>query len=590
MRPHLQRLIVGLSLIVVISLPIAASAQGTVPQAPVKPAAVTRQNSPLVDSEDYFENEYLRVYFNQQGQFIITALDGPTETEVPLLYPKMLGHPVAWSSYATFRYRYLNVPVDSRGRGVWKSYRTSDSALVEQRFIDKKGQRAQIVYSLTLPDETRDADGQELTSPLPMCGMFATQSISFMTNPFTGRDDMVRVRYTLEHGTAHSIRNCSTENNTLGDVEFGVRLLLDTQVGETDTARVLLPERDASVPGFVRLFETSDLTADTQQAIIDLTSTRAAVQRVGGPQVTVSAGEWGKYFYDQWDKYPGADTYDDSAVAIRWDGMVDPWTDVFEIGYGLAPAGGGESWSDAPTMLHDTNTMRAYAFAGNPTQTTRRNGVAELTLPPGMTVPIASAAAIADGSTWQTPLNDLIAGQIARAAWDVAVTGPSGRYVYTTTIRFDGEPPSIITGAVEKKQSFGFSQLHTIVPEGDPATGLGSHTVQVEVRRYNHDDNDASVTLVLGDDVGNVNAATAGSDFELVTKLLTFGRSEITKTVPITIIDDSQAEPNESILLMLSKPSTNAVILDQGRALLTIADNDEPLYTNFLNLPALARQ
>mgnify|MGYP003382263696 CR=1 FL=1 len=589
MRPHFQRFIVGLSIIFVISLPVAAGAQGTLPQAPVKPAAVTLSNAPLVDSEDYFENEYLRVYLNKQGQFIITALEGTTKSEVPLLYPNLIYDPMAWSSFATVRYRYLDTPSDSRNRGQWHKFHTTQSASVEHRYLDKSGDRGLIVYALPLAEETKDAEGTELSNPLPMCGMFMKQSISFMTNPYTGRQDMVRIRYSFEHGTAYSLRNCNTENNRLDNVEFGLRVLLDTQVGDADTARVLLPESGASVPGFVRLFESNDLTSDSRQAMIDLTSAHAAAQRAGGPQVSVIAGEWGKFYYDQWDSYPGADTYGDSGVAIRWDGMVDPWTEVFELGYGLAPAGGGESWIDAPAALHDTNTMRAYAFASNQSQTTRTNGVARLTLPPGMTVPIASAAATADGGTWQMPLDDLVTGHTVHAAWDVAVTGPAGRYVYTTTTRFDGQPLSIVTSAVELKQSFGFSQLHTIVPEGNPTTGVGGHSVDVEVRRYNPN-GDATVAFALADDAGNFNAATAGSDYVTAVKEMTFEGDEITKTVSITIIDDSQAEPNESILLTLSKPSANAIILDQGKALLTIADNDEPLYTNFLNLPALARQ
>ncbi len=69
-----------------------------------------------------------------------------------------------------------------------------------------------------------------------------------------------------------------------------------------------------------------------------------------------------------------------------------------------------------------------------------------------------------------------------------------------------------------------------------------------------------------------------------------FAAGEITKTVTVTILDDSEAEPDESILLTLSGPSAGAVILDQGKALLTIVDNDEALHTDFLNLPAVARQ
>lgn len=591
MRPQLQRLIVGFSTVLCTGLLVTTSVQGSAPQVPGKPTTATPANSPLVESEDYFENEYLRVYFNQQGQFIITAREGAA-AEIPLLYPKQIHDPKAWSSYATVRYRYLNTPADRRKRGEWHKLHTTESIGVEHRYIDKTGDRALIVYSIPLADETIDADGADLSNPLPMCGMYMKQSLSFMTNPYTGRQDMVRIRFTLEHGTAYSLRRCSTENNTLGDVEFGLRVLLDTQIGVADSVRVLTSQSGDSIPSALHMFESPELTAETRQVMLDLTSVRMAAQRTDGPLVTVSAGEWGKFHYDQWSDYPGSDLYSDSAVAIRWDGMVDPWSEVFEFGYGLAPAGGGESWVDAPVVLQQTNTLSAHAFAANPrTATKLLNGTVTLALPQGMAVPVASAYSTNDeGDTWEAPLGDLDPGHTRQAAWDIAITGPPGRYVYTTTTRFEGRPVSIVNNAVELKQSFGFTRSQAFAPEGNPGSGPGSHTVEVVVSRFNSDGRAASVTFATAPDAGNANAALANSDYLPATELLTFQSDEITKTVSITILDDSEAEPNESIVLTLGKPSNNATVADQGKVLLTIVDNDEAIYTSFLNLPAVVRQ
>ena len=593
MRPHLPWIIGILSAAVVIfGLPVAVQAQRSEEPGLAKPATIVRSAgadedpaTPIVDSDKYFENNFLRVYFNANGQFIITAREAITKSEVPLLYTGLIHETgaEAWSSYATVRYRYLDTPVDNRNRGQWSVEHTSGTVHPSAIFVDTNGDRAQIVYALPRDDELLAADGSELPSPLPICGMYLTQSLSFMTNPFTGREDMVRIRYTLAHEQAMSLRRCSTENNTLGNVEFDLRLLLDIQIG-ADSAHVVTPGPGAS-PDYLRVFATDTPEVTDWQALVDLSSS----QRPGAPQVSVSSGEWGKYHTDKWGTYTGTDSYVDSAIAIRWDGMIDPWSEVFEIGYGLAPAGGGESWIDAPVILPHTNTMRAHAFAANPpTASKLLNGTVTLTLPPGMTVPIAAASKVDDdGNAWEALLGDVEPDEVKHAEWEVAVTGPPGRYVYTTTTRFDGTPVNIVTNSVELKQSFGFSRIHTIIPEGNPSASGGDHTVALEVLRYNPNGGVASVTFAATQDAGNANAALANSDYISATQPLSFAAGEITKTVTVTILDDSEAEPEESILLTLSGPSTGAVILDQGKALLTIVDNDEALHTDFLNLPVV---
>jgi len=599
MRPHLPWIIGILSTVVIIGLPVAVQAQRSEEPSPAKPATVVLSAgadedpaTPLVDSDKYFENDFLRVYFNANGQFIITAREAITKSEVPLLYTGLIHETgvEAWSSYATVRYRYLETPVDSRNRGQWSVEHTSGTVHPSAIFVDTNGDRAQIVYALPRDDELLAADGSELPSPLPICGMYLTQSLSFMTNPFTGREDMVRIRYTLAHEQAMSLRRCSTENNTLGNVEFSLRLLLDTQIGMDDIgepAHLLVPGQNVA-PDYVRVFADETSEVKDWQALIALGSNRSA----GAPQALVSVGDWGAFYRDKWGTYTGTDSYADSAVAIRWDGLIDPWSEVFEIGYGRAPAGGGESWIDAPVILPHTNTMRAHAYAANPpTASKLLNGTVTLTLPPGMTVPIAAASKVDDdGNAWEALLGDVEPDEVKHAEWEVAVTGPPGRYVYTTTTRFDGTPVNIVTNSVELKQSFGFSTLHTMVPEGNPVAGTGSHTVALEVARYNPNSSAASVTFAAAQDTGNANAALANSDYISATQTLVFAAGEITKTVTVTILDDSEAEPDESILLTLSGPSAGAVILDQGKALLTIVDNDEALHTDFLNLPAVARQ
>ena len=67
-------------------------------------------------------------------------------------------------------------------------------------------------------------------------------------------------------------------------------------------------------------------------------------------------------------------------------------------------------------------------------------------------------------------------------------------------------------------------------------------------------------------------AALAGSDYTTATGTITFAPNEITKTIPITILDDNIADASESFSIVLSD-ATNAAILD-GTGIVSIIDNE----------------
>jgi PKD repeat protein len=67
--------------------------------------------------------------------------------------------------------------------------------------------------------------------------------------------------------------------------------------------------------------------------------------------------------------------------------------------------------------------------------------------------------------------------------------------------------------------------------------------------------------------------ATAGSDYTATSGTLTFAPNETSKSFPVTILDDTTDEPDETITLALTTP-TNAALGTPGTATLTITDND----------------
>ena len=92
-----------------------------------------------------------------------------------------------------------------------------------------------------------------------------------------------------------------------------------------------------------------------------------------------------------------------------------------------------------------------------------------------------------------------------------------------------------------------------------------------------------NVTITRSGSAGNVSVdfatqdgtATAGLDYVGVpTTTVNFADGETSKTVPITIIDDSLAENNETINLLLSNPQGGAVLGNRANAVFTIVDNE----------------
>ena len=74
-------------------------------------------------------------------------------------------------------------------------------------------------------------------------------------------------------------------------------------------------------------------------------------------------------------------------------------------------------------------------------------------------------------------------------------------------------------------------------------------------------------------DVATVDGtATAGSDYEAVTRTLVFARGETLKTVEVTVLDDAHDEGEETMTLVLSNPE--GALIDDGEGTGTIVNSD----------------
>src|SRR5262249_6589505 len=103
---------------------------------------------------------------------------------------------------------------------------------------------------------------------------------------------------------------------------------------------------------------------------------------------------------------------------------------------------------------------------------------------------------------------------------------------------------------------------------------------------YTASENDGAVTITLQRVDGNNGtlhvrlhatglSATAGRDFSVPVSMVTFGPSETTKTITITLRDDGQAEARETVRLSLTVTTGDGTpVLAPSQAFLSIVDDD----------------
>ena len=71
-------------------------------------------------------------------------------------------------------------------------------------------------------------------------------------------------------------------------------------------------------------------------------------------------------------------------------------------------------------------------------------------------------------------------------------------------------------------------------------------------------------------------SATAVMDFTPLDITLSFEPGETTRSIPLVLINDAIREDDETVLLTLSDPSTNAAVGPVGQSVVTILDDDNP--------------
>ncbi len=158
------------------------------------PASYEQWKQSLNDTEDAslmsistIHNDYIEIALNSTGTFTIGTVEGDPESTTDNNKKMLFGHPSPWSS----------------------------------RTLIRIGDRDYIFSEYVTSVEQVSADEFRATAVIE--GVTVTQILTMMENSNTGRPDVVSIRYTYR-------------NNTDAVQQIGVRIMLDTMLGNNDGA------------------------------------------------------------------------------------------------------------------------------------------------------------------------------------------------------------------------------------------------------------------------------------------------------------------------------------------------------------------
>ena len=340
-------------------------------------------------------NDYVSAVQDSDGTFVIGSTGGdpstPEDDNRRLLY----GYPDwPWSSFTTVR-------VVTNG---------------EVRDFDLR-----TVAPVQPPTKT----GRQIVTTWSTWMIEVQQTLKLERNPYSGRDDTVRIEYSLV--------NRDTEPH-----DVGVRVMLDVMIGGNDGAPYLIPGTGnqtteveylgSDVPAFWQGFESPTFDPLSLKGLGILSGEEATA-----PDRFVIA-RWPAINNTEWAYAvtPGESVTEDSATALYWNPIaVAPGESRTVVTYyGLAGPGGGDAWFVAPTALTcDDLSFDAVLRVSNISTSHLRGGSATISLPRGLVLAL--------GEEVGKRLGDVAPGETASISWRVLADRTiTGQLVYSAEVTF----------------------------------------------------------------------------------------------------------------------------------------------------------
>ena len=362
-------------------------------------------------------NEYIAIIVNATGEntgrFAIETTGGDpdrtTDDQSVLIY-KVPGQS-PWTSYATVRIDGIDYVFGGRPS-------------------ERAGRAGLFGEPVVLP---RVVDDNRIETVYQIGPVRATQTLTIIRSSTTGLLDTARIEYVLENTSERS-------------VNVGLRLMLDTMLGQNDGAPFRVGE--LAIVSDTRF--DGEAIPDFWQAFDSLSDPKVTAQgTLRGSDLTtpdsVAFSNWGAMADGLWDFdfEPGRDFTRlgefelDSATAMYWNPrpLAPGESRRYAVDYGL----GGISISPGQLSIGVTSpatvsgdsertvTFPVVAYIQNTGQGEARQAVARLQLPPGL--------APAAGEQLERALGNLPPGRTAQVTWRIAVNpGVAGEFRYSVRV------------------------------------------------------------------------------------------------------------------------------------------------------------
>lgn len=263
--------------------------------------------------------------------------------------------------------------------------------------------------------------------------ILVNQNYTFVRSNATGRDDMIEIKYTVA-------------NNDTAAHEVGIRIMIDTMLGDNDKAPFRVPNVGAvttettfsgsAIPEYYQAFDSLDNPTVVSFGYFDKTSSNKADY--------VQFMKWSRSYNREW----GITTIDgqeigDSSVASVWEAKaLQPGeTRTYKMYYGLGSfvadttselqlAGYGENTATVNDEGTGYNTSSVTAYIKNAGDNALENVVVNLNTVDGMT--------LADGQQ-NVSVGNIAAGEEKQISWSVDFTpvNPEATINYSITASAD---------------------------------------------------------------------------------------------------------------------------------------------------------
>jgi hypothetical protein len=364
---------------------------------------------PLVE----ISNAHLRISVDDDGQFVLSTTGGSPDSTL--------------DDDKSLTYIYF----PGNGARIW----SSESWV---RIVDGS-QNTVIPLAGRIPSFGPIADNGRIHTSWVISDVLVRQNLSFMNNPFSGRDDLVLIDY--------ETRNLADETRAVG-----VSTVIDVIVGNNDAApffvsaggRFTNTQRysgTTSIPGYFMSFESPTFAPDSLKTMGLLSGyglVRPDVLSIGSLSGIRSR-------FGEAPSLIVGETTSDSAYGLVWHPRTlrSNTSTTMATAYGLSGTGGGASWLVAPTQIQPGQVFafEIQAWINNASGAQYRNGSATLQLPPGLSLQFGESAT--------KPVGTIDSNSAAQLTWRVKLDDPErvANYGYQVETYFaNGDKPLIASG------------------------------------------------------------------------------------------------------------------------------------------------